>query len=230
MRAMPLTRRCDVACLVGGSVRHFAAIAPVLPSFEEAFCAMARGTLIATEAGSVAIEDLQPGAGVLTADNGVQPVLWIGSVSMVPGAPARASMLHHLTRVTADRFGFACPASDLMLGPAARLLRREFGGDVLSPVAALEDGESVIAVTPPAPVTVYHMAFARHQIIRAGGLAIESYHPGLRADMGAEMGAEMALGAGMSELFLGLFPPFRNFEDFGPLAYPRHATAARLSA
>jgi len=225
-RAMPLTRRYDVACVDASTtgIRRFTSMAPMLPLFEDAFGAVARGTLVATGTGTVAVEDPTPGTLVQTADNGLQPVLWIGAMSIVPGAPQN---INGLMRVTADSFGLGRPMPDLMLAAGARLLRRptqarpdQFAG--LVPITELCDGDSIIEITPPAPVTVFHLVFERHQILCANGLELESYHPGLHA--------EMSISQEMMSIFLALFPHVRQLDDFGPLAYPRLEIDHAMSA
>jgi hypothetical protein len=214
-------RKYEVAALIGdGPVRYSQHIAPATPVFEAAFSAFARGTLIATPDGPCAIEDMTPGMQVETRDSGPVPVLWIGSMTMVPGTSADAPELARLTRIMSDTFGLSRPMPDLVTGPGARLLHspatlRELAIDtkVLTPVRAFVDGVSVIEITPPRPVALFHLCLPRHAVIRAAGLEVETFHPGpsLLRDMGLNMQA----------LFLSLFPHLERASDFGRLAYPR---------
>ena len=90
LRAQPRQqlRRYEVSSLLpDGSVAETRHIAPALPLFEDAFCAFSRGALIETASGPVAIEDIQPGEKVITADGHVQPLLWKGSTTIVPARP-----------------------------------------------------------------------------------------------------------------------------------------------
>ena len=58
----PQLRRYEVNTLLpNGDVDQTRHIAPALPLFENAFCAFSRGSMIDTENGPVAIEDLWPG-------------------------------------------------------------------------------------------------------------------------------------------------------------------------
>ena len=55
--------RChyEVACLAGtDGILRSSHVAPALPMLESAFSANARGTLISTQTGQIAIEDVQP--------------------------------------------------------------------------------------------------------------------------------------------------------------------------
>ena len=72
---------------------------------------------------------------------------------------------------------------------------------------------NTIRITPPRPVTVYHLCLDRHASIKVSGMDMESFHPGL--------GLEQRMGPNMLALFLSLFPHIRSLDDFGPLAYPR---------
>ena len=220
-RAKPLTRRYEIAYLsAAGSVEQTTRLAPALPQFEDAFSAIARGTLITTDRGTVAIEDLRAGDRVLTMENGPEPVLWIGSMMLYPAGATPGFDSGGLVRITADRFGYARPHSDLLLGPSARLLHRharvaEIIGvpSALAPVRGFVDGMGVIRVDPISPVPVFHLCLAQHRTIRASGIEIESFHPGPASDA--------MLDPELMSLFLAFFPHIRKIEDFGPLAHPR---------
>ena len=220
-RAKPLTRRYEVAYLsAAGSVAQTTRLAPALPQFEDAFSAIARGTLITTDRGTVAIEDLLPGDRVLTMENGPEPILWIGSMMLYPAGATPGFDSGGLVRITSDRFGYSRPHSDLLLGPSARLLHRhsrvaEIIGvpSALAPVRGFVDGMGVIRIDPMSPVPVFHLCLAHHRTIRASGIEIETFHPGPASDA--------MLDPELMSLFLAFFPHIRKIEDFGPLAHPR---------
>lgn len=90
-------------------------VAPATPLFEEACTAYARGTLIPTVRGPIAIEDLLPGDYV-ESSLGAQPVTWIGSTTYVPGIPDDATTLASLARITSDSFGPGRPMVDVLVG------------------------------------------------------------------------------------------------------------------
>ena len=215
----PARRFEALSLLPDGSLAEIIKRAPAHPVFEAAFCALARGTIIATEDGPVAVEDLLPGMRIETRDNGYQPLMWIGNMTLIPGQqPGQTPP--RLFRIPVDSFGPSRPMPDLMLAPHARLLHRHArlqdvvqGDSALTPITAFEDGQSVIRVAPASPVNTYHLAFQDHQILRANGLEIESYHPG--TDLMTRLGAE-----GM-RLFLSFFPHITSLSDFGPLCAPR---------
>lgn len=219
-RSVSLMRKYEVAALQPDmSITTKQVIAPATPLFEETASAFARGTLIATETGPVAVEDLLPGDRVETG-RGLEAAVWIGSTVFVPNTPASGSSLNNLYRITAETFGFGRPMVDLLVGPAARMtVRREKlqsligNATVLAPVRDFEDDDRIFAVTPPGSVQLYHVALQRHGTINAGGFELESYHPGrtIAADLGQNMRA----------LFLSMFPNLEMLEDFGELTMTR---------
>lgn len=228
LRAPLVTRRYEISWLTAdGSVDAATRIAPATADFEECAAAFARGTLIATDQGPVAVEDLAPGALAATAEGRMEPITWIGSVNLfAPRAPAGGAEVPAvtLTRITAESFGLGRPMADVVLGPRARLLLRDArcrgisGSDqVFAPARAFTDGISVIEVRPAAPVTMFHIALRRHGTLRAAGLEVEAFHPGpARAELTDPQ---------MSGYFLSLFPQITNLGDFGPMIHPRVAAS-----
>jgi len=221
LQKRPQLRRYEISTLLtNGNVAHTRHLAPAMPLFEDAFCAFSRGSLVETEFGPVAIEDLQPGDRVLTTDDKAETVLWKGSTTLVPGRPGPSGRNLRLTRIMADSFGMQRPMSYVLAGPSARLLntpnhlRALVGGaQMLTPVQEFIDGMNVIETAPPTAVELYHICLPRHAVIRVGGLEFETYHPGTSA-------LRMVSHA-MRSLFLNLFAHIDNPGDFGPLAFPR---------
>ncbi|WP_162933088.1 Hint domain-containing protein [Roseovarius sp. EL26] len=203
-----------------GEIRHSDQIAPALPLFESAFSAFARGTLIETENGQFAIEDLEPGMNVLCPGGKKSEIIWIGSMTIVPGAGPSGYKCSSLTRVMAHALGMNRPGHDLIFGPGARMLTRPTGvqeeskdNRLLTPVNDLSDGDNIISILPPRPVEVYHLCLSNHTLLSASGLEVESFHPGPRF--------ESTLGGNMLSLFMSLFPHVDHPEDFGPLKIQR---------
>ncbi len=220
--ASPLSRHYEVAYLtLRGEIEQFTTRAPATPVFEDAFMAFARGTLIATENGQTAVEDLEPGMLVRTDSEQLRPLLWIGSTTLIPSAfSEKPGESPRLTRIASDTFGLDRPAPDLVLGPRARALYRStrcremLGADkAFAPAHALMDGINVIGLNPLAPIQLYHLFLHGQQVIRANGIEVESYHPGqhIESMMDPEDGEE----------FLGLFPWITRFDRFGPMRIPR---------
>ncbi len=220
-RAKPLMRKYEVLHLEpNGDIGDFSRIAPASPAFEDAFAAFARGTLVATARGPVAVEDLLPGDEVRTVEDGYQTLLWRGAMTVIPGARGQRREMGCLTRFSADSLGIARPMPDLVLGPCARLYNRTRAAQALArgdgafiPGRDLLDGINVIELSPPTAVEVFHLGFRDHQRLIASGVEVESHHPGTMHELG--------LRGDLMTLYLSLFPGVRQFADFGPLRHPR---------
>ncbi|WP_301067116.1 Hint domain-containing protein [Pseudooceanicola sp.] len=215
-----LRRYTNATIGVKGYERVSEHMAPATAEFENAFNAFARGTLISTPDGPRAIEDLRPGQLVETLENGPQAITWIGSMTLVPSAPVVDPAQSRLTRITGDRFGQGKPASDLMVGPGARMLHSpdmlrddELRGQSYTSFTDFVDGDSVFEVVPPAALETFHLCLAQHATIFANEVAVESYHPGYHL-------AE-TMGPNKLALFVSLFPHLDELADFGLLAHPR---------
>lgn len=199
--------------------------APATPVFEAAFSAFAHGALLQTPNGPVAIEDILPGDVVDTVEHGPLPVVWRGSMTLVPNSSADRPEQAQLTRFMADSLGMERPMRDVLAGPGARILHRpqtlrDQMEDSLMYSLARDfcDGQSVFQITPPSAVQVYHLCLPMHSSLRVNGLEMESYHPGtaLRSSLTPQM----------LSLFLSLFPHIEHPGDFGALVHPRF-TASR---
>jgi len=229
-RSQPLMRKYEVAHLSSTqTIENLTQIAPATPLFEEAFSAFARGTLLTSPSGPIAIEDLLPGDMLSTRDTGDLAVQWIGKITMVPNWEGQSPDMGKMIRVSADSFGLGRPMPDLLLGSHAYLLqsgphvRAQSGKPhALIRAADLVDWETIVSVTPPTATELYHIAFDRHAVVTANGLEVESYHPGYAFQNG--------LSGGMRALYLSLFPQVELVGDFGPYLYPRLSTDAMSAA
>jgi hypothetical protein len=212
--ARPQIRPCRASWLTrGGQIEDTRFLIPAHPLFEAAFCGFSRGTLVDTPNGPTAIEDLLPGDMVLTSDGMPQPIAWIGATTLVPTTPDSSNRAVPLYRVMPDAFGMSRPLSHMVVGPSARILGQY--GQILTPLARFEDGVNIAPLSPPSPVDMFHICLKDHALIRMGGLAFESYHPGMDALSDA--------GPAMRDLFMRLFPHLDTIADFGLMAHPREA-------
>lgn len=220
-KTRPQLRRYEVCALTGrGNIAQTRHIAPALPLFENAFCAFSRGSLVETEMGPMAIEDLLPGDKVITQDGSAQELMWKGSTTLIPGRPDQKGRIHNLTRIMADSFGMQRPMSGVIVGPSARLLatpahmRGLSGGDpILTPVGEFVDGMNVVQTAPPTPVELFHICLRKHAVINVDGLQFETYHPGVQA--------VRVMSQAMRSLYLNLFAHIEKLTDFGPQVLPR---------
>ena len=215
-----LTRRFEFEWFENGQIMSGSRVAPALPVFEQAFGAFSHGILVQTTDGPIAVEDLEPGMQVETADGTPETLLWKGSIMLVPGAPSLSDSPDRLYRVMSDAFGLGRPAQDQTFGPHARRLNRDpkvrasLGTDAaLVPLSSCVDGMSAIEVTPVAATRVYHLACETHKTILAAGMEVETYHPG--------PDAALSLSEEMMRHFLQFFPYLNDIRDFGRLNAPR---------
>lgn len=220
-KSRPQLRRYEVLSLLpNGDIAETQHVAPALSLFENAFLAFCRGALIETDQGPVAIEDLLPGDRVLTDSGEALPVQWIGSTRLAARHSDSQRRNLRLTRLMADSFGLARPASCVVAGPSARLLMtpahlKYLADDapVLTPVHEFLDGMNITETAPPTPVQMFHLCLSRHAVIRVGGLEFETYHPGHTA--------MRSISHAMKSVYLNLFPHIDAPGDFGPLAHAR---------
>lgn len=224
-RVMPLMRKVEIvhqSLQFPGDIDEVTRIVPAKAAFEDCFAAFARGTLLATDRGLVAVEDLWPGDKVKTVDAGFQTLQWRGSTILSAHARGQDPAMGKLTRISADSFGIGRPMPDLVLGPRARMVHRANGvrqltGADAALIAARDfiDGVSIVELTPPTTVQSYHLGFERHHLLVANGVEVESMHPGPAHLLG--------LRGEMLDLFLSCFPHKRDLEDFGAPLLPRLA-------
>ncbi|WP_299076025.1 Hint domain-containing protein [uncultured Ruegeria sp.] len=167
------------------------------------------GTKIKTADGEVAVEDLAVDAQIVTKDNGLQPIRWIGS--------ARRFAAGELAPVVFEK-GAVGNTRVLKLSPQHRLLisgwRAEllFGEDeVLVPAKALVNDRSIF-FERGGYVDYYHILFDTHEIIYSDGVPTESLFPA-----GQSLGA--LCQSARDEIF-ELFPELAGKE---PLAFSHTA-------
>lgn len=133
------------------------------------------GTMIRTERGDMPVERLTVGQRVLTRDDGLQPIRWIGRRTL----PAEGSMAP--VRIARNTLG---EHAALMVSPLHRLLIRRtqaqllFGdSEVLVAARDLIDDRDICQVSG-GQVHYVHLMFDRHQIVWSEGLQSESFLPG----------------------------------------------------
>ncbi len=129
------------------------------------YCA---GTLILTERGEIAIEDLAVGDKVVTTSGASRPVRWLGRRGVdVARHPEPASV--RPVRVAAHAFGEGLPRRDLWLSPGHNIAWER----TLMPISCLINGRSVAQVNVKR-VEYWHVELDAHDLILAEGLAAES--------------------------------------------------------
>ena len=133
------------------------------------------GTMIETRRGPVPVERLSPGDMVLTHDNGLQPLRWIGR------RVVRAEGAFAPIRIAANALG---RHGTLLVSPQHRILVRDplaellfEAPEVLVAARDLVDGRR-ITVREGGEVEYVHILFDAHQVVFSEGLATESFLPG----------------------------------------------------
>lgn len=147
----------------------------------------ARGTMIATDRGEVAVEDLRSGDLVQTRDHGLQEIRWMDSQTLSAATLEAAAHLRPI-RISAGALGENTPTRDLIVSPQHRMLVRSriaqkmFGTDevlVAAKQLLLIDGIDVAENLDG--VEYYHFLFDDHEVVIANGAESESLHTGPQA-------------------------------------------------
>jgi hypothetical protein len=142
------------------------------------------GTAIATPRGEILVEDLIVGDKIITRDNGIQEIRWIGAKRMDARVFANNPHLQPVL-VQKGSLGFGLPERDMLVSPNHRML-------VNNDRVALyfEENEVLVAakhlVNPTEGVqpihsmgtTYIHFMFDRHEVVLANGAWTESFQPG----------------------------------------------------
>ncbi len=184
----------------------------------------AKGTLIETTRGPVAIEDLVKGDMVMTRDNGVQPIRWIGSRKLSAADLEKNDNLRPI-RIRRNTLGAGTPTRTLVVSPQHRILVRSniaqkmFGTDeVLVAAKQLLEVDGIDVATDVPEVEYFHMLFDRHEVVISNGAETESLFTGPEA--------LKSLGAAALEEIFAIFPELKN-HDHQPVP-ARHLVPGRL--
>ena len=189
----------------GGNITgsmEFLEIERIIPCFTP-------GTLIATPKGERKVEDLEIGDRVITRDNGLQEIRWVGRRDLEGQELLQAKHLKPVL-IRAGALGRGLPEQDLLVSPNHRvLINNEKSAlyfedrEVLVAAKHLTDLEGVDAVDTD-DVTYIHFMFDQHEVVLSNGSWTESFQPG-----------EQTLGdmddAQREEIYT-LFPELRDVE------------------
>ena len=176
------------------------------------------GTLIETDRGMIAVQDLKAGDLVVTRDNGLQPIRWIGSVKMGKGALMAQPKLRPI-RIKAGALGNDMPTADLLVSPQHRVLVRSkvamkmFGAlEVLVAAKQLLQIDGIDIADDVAEAEYFHFLFDRHEVVNSNGAATESLFTGPEALKAVDRQARQ-------EIF-SLFPQLRSADFVATPARP----------
>lgn len=175
------------------------------------------GTMIETNRGPIAVEDLAVGDRVKTADRGFQDIRWIGAAKL-----SRRDLVarRHLFPVAFEpgSLGPNEPNRRMQVSPQHRMLltgwnvELAFGlSEVFVPAIALVGNPGVTRDETLDGLTYFHMMFDQHEVIFADGIATESFLVGdqIRSEMDRDQLAEI----------VDIFPEFADASD-GPATVP----------
>lgn len=173
------------------------------------------GTRIATQKGEVPVERLRAGDKVITRDNGVQDLRWVGRRNLGP-YELRENDQYHPILIRRGALGNGLPDRDMLVSPQHRML-------ITSDVASVmfEEREVLVAAKhltsldgvkrlKTGAVSYLHLMFDHHEVVLGDGAWSESFQPGDRSLRG--------IGAEQREEVLSLFPELQSeagLEEYG---------------
>ncbi len=156
------------------------------------------GTAIATPKGERMVEELKEGDKIITRDNGIQEIRWIGRRGLTGHELARAPHLRPIL-IQKGALGDNLPEHDILVSPQHRML---LTGDktqlyfeereVLAAAKHLTDLPGVDEVGTLG-VTYVHFMFDQHEVVLSNGAWTESFQPGANVldGMGTEQRDEI---------------------------------------
>ncbi|MCT4609719.1 MAG: Hint domain-containing protein, partial [Pelagimonas sp.] len=178
------------------------------------------GTLIATPEGERLVEDLQVGDRVITRDNGIQEIQWVGRKDLNRFELARKPELNPVL-IQKGALGNGMPEHDMLVSPNHRVL-------VANDKTALyfEEREVLVAAkhltgldgvdeVEANGVAYIHFMFERHEVVLSNGAWTESFQPGDYSLAG--------IGSAQREEILELFPELEHAEGLRAYGSARRA-------
>ncbi|WP_168797715.1 Hint domain-containing protein [Aliishimia ponticola] len=187
---------------------------------EEVIPCFTPGTLIATPQGERRVEELSVGDRVITRDNGIQRIRWVGSRALSGADLASARHLRPVM-IRAGALGGGLPERDMLVSPNHRVLVANQKTELF-----FEESEVLVAakhltalegveIVDVADVEYIHIMFDQHEVILSDGAWTESFQPG---DM--TLGA---MGAEQRDEIFELFPELKTREGMGSYASARRS-------
>lgn len=182
------------------------------------------GTPIATDRGWVPVETLKPGNRVITRDNGLQEIAWVGRRTISREKLRERRELAPIF-VAAGAFGEGNPTRDMIVSPNHRfLVTQEHAPFRLTVSEALVAARHLIDHVRvrhimPFGVSYIHFLCEQHEVVMAACAWTESFHPDDTIMAG--------LGHGQRREILGLFPEIaktgasRRFPAARPIEVPQ---------
>ena len=165
------------------------------------------GAMVSTPKGLIRVEDLRVGDRVMTRDNGLQDLRWIGRKDL-----GRATLLaddrFRPIRIRKGALGNEMPLHDMTVSPNHRVLLTgpelslNFGEEEVLVAAKHLVGMAGVEVVAADDVSYLHLLCDRHEVLMVDGVWTESFQPGEYAMNG--------LGADQANEVFALFPELRD--------------------
>ncbi len=183
----------------------------------------ARGTMIKTQMGERAVEDLAIGDLVLTMDNGFRPISWINQRTLSEMDLRKETKLRPI-RLEKGALGNGLPCADLVVSPQHRVLfqspiaERMFGSrEILVAARQMLDMPGVEIAETTHGVTYFHFMFDTHEVVFSNGAPTESMFIGPQTILGLDAEAREEIETLFPEFFKPGFKsiPARPFPDSG---------------
>ncbi|WP_458790512.1 Hint domain-containing protein [Yoonia sp. MH D7] len=165
-----------VVTFLDGSTMTFSEIENVIPCFTP-------GTAIATAKGERLVEELQIGDRIITRDNGIQEIAWVGHKEMTGKQLVQNPHLRPVL-IKAGALGNGLPERDMMVSPNHRVLvssdltQLYFEENEVLAAAKHMVGANGIHAVDVMSTTYVHFMFERHEVVLSNGAWTESFQPG----------------------------------------------------
>lgn len=178
------------------------------------------GTLIATRKGERRVEDLQVGDRVITRDNGLQDIRWIGRRALSAGDQKRGPHLKPVL-IQQGALGHGLPERDFLVSSNHKILvsndktTLHFDEDEVLVAAKHLTGLDGVDVVEVDQTTYIHLLFDAHEVILSNGTWSESFQP--QADSIA------GVGNAQRQEIIELFPELKDPESVEGYASARRA-------
>ena len=185
------------------------------------------GTRIATPRGEVAVENLSVGDRVVTRDNGLQVIRWVGRRSLT-GSDLVVNPHLSPIRIAKGALGNDLPERDMNVSPNHRMLVASektvlyFEESEVLVAAKHLTGLTGVTIGGAEDLTYIHLMFDQHEVILSDGTWSESFQPGLQSLAGVG-------NAQRTELF-ELFPELATSEGVEAYASARRSIKAHEAA
>lgn len=143
----------------------------------------ALATTIATAKGERLVEELTVGDRIITRDNGIQKVAWVGHKPMSGKQMVQNSHLKP-TLIKAEALGNGLPENDMMVSPnrrvlvASNLTQLYFEESEVLAAAKHMVGAKGIHTINVMQATYVHFMFERQEVVLSNGAWTESFQPG----------------------------------------------------